>query len=82
MSAKQASGLKRPRYEMPDDVREALLAQGLMAAYRNRPPYQQNDYIGWITRAVRPETRQRQPGGGSAAKQDPVPTFLARYFRG
>ena len=23
-------------------------------------PYQQNDYIGWITRAKRPETRQKR----------------------
>jgi uncharacterized protein YdeI (YjbR/CyaY-like superfamily) len=60
MSAKQASRLKRPRYEMPDHVREALLEQGLMEAYCNRPPYQQNDYIGWITRAKRQETRERR----------------------
>jgi uncharacterized protein YdeI (YjbR/CyaY-like superfamily) len=45
---------------MPDYVREALLEQGLMEAYRNRPPYQQNDYIGWITRAKRPETKERR----------------------
>jgi hypothetical protein len=25
-----------------------------------RPPYQQNDYIGWITRAKREETRQKR----------------------
>jgi uncharacterized protein YdeI (YjbR/CyaY-like superfamily) len=31
-----------------------------MAAYRRRPPYQQNDYIGWITRAVRPATQQKR----------------------
>jgi bacteriocin resistance YdeI/OmpD-like protein len=30
------------------------------AAYRARPPYQQNDYIGWILRATRPETRIRR----------------------
>ncbi len=48
--------LKRPRYPMPDFVREALLGRGLMDAYRERPAYQQNDYIGWITRAKRQET--------------------------
>lgn len=31
-----------------------------MDAYGNRPPYQQNDYIGWITRAKRQETRERR----------------------
>lgn len=51
---------KRPRYPMPDFVRDALLAADLMDAYRARPPYQQNDYIGWITRAKREETRQKR----------------------
>ena len=56
----QQSALKRPRYEMPDFVRDALIEYDLMAAYRQRPPYQQNDYIGWITRAKRPETQQKR----------------------
>ena len=38
----------------------ALDQAGLMDAYRQRPPYQQNDYIGWITRAKRDETRQKR----------------------
>ncbi len=50
----------RPRYLMPDFVREALESHGLMNAYRARPPYQQNDYIGWITRAKRPETQVKR----------------------
>jgi len=45
---------------MPADVREALTRHGLVQAYRARPPYQRNDYIGWITRARRPETRARR----------------------
>jgi uncharacterized protein YdeI (YjbR/CyaY-like superfamily) len=56
MSEDKFSRLKRPRYPMPDFVREALNQRGLMDAYRERPAYQQNDYIGWITRAKRPET--------------------------
>jgi uncharacterized protein YdeI (YjbR/CyaY-like superfamily) len=52
--------LKRTRYLMPDDVRNALTARGLMDAYRSRPAYQQNDYIGWITRAKRVETRTKR----------------------
>ena len=45
---------------MPDFVQQALQVKGLLAAYRARPPYQQNDYLGWITRAKRPETVQKR----------------------
>jgi len=50
----------RPRYPMPGYIREALEARGLRYAYDARPPYQRNDYIGWITRAKRPETQQKR----------------------
>ena len=33
-----------------------------MDAYRARPPYQRNDYLGWIDRAKRPETKERRLG--------------------
>jgi len=45
---------------MPDAIRDALTARSLMGAYDARPPYQRNDYIGWITRAKRPETQQKR----------------------
>ncbi|MCB1499506.1 MAG: YdeI/OmpD-associated family protein [Bauldia sp.] len=45
---------------MPEDVRVALEEADAMAAYRARPDYQQNDYVGWITRAKLPETRQKR----------------------
>jgi len=45
---------------MPEFMREALESRGVMVAYRARPPYQQNDYIGWITRAKRVETQERR----------------------
>jgi len=45
---------------MPEFFRDALQARGLMEAYNARPPYQQNDYIGWITRAKRPETQEKR----------------------
>jgi uncharacterized protein YdeI (YjbR/CyaY-like superfamily) len=45
---------------MPTDVRRALEDAGLMEAYDGRPPYQRNDYIGWITRAKRDDTRTRR----------------------
>jgi len=41
-------------------VREALEARGLMEVYKRRPAYQQNDYIGWITRAKREETVKKR----------------------
>lgn len=45
---------------MPDFIEEALKKSGLKIAYKSRPPYQQNDYIGWITRAKRESTRQKR----------------------
>ena len=50
----------RPRYPMPQFFREALEARRLMGAYRSRPPYQQNDYIGWVTRAKLESRRQKR----------------------
>jgi len=52
--------LQRPLNPMPDDVRTALDERGLKAAYEARPPYQRNDYLSWIARAKRPETRQKR----------------------
>ena len=52
--------LKRALHEMPVFVREALQERGLTNAYQARPAYQRNDYIGWITRAKREETRQKR----------------------
>jgi len=54
------SNLKRARYAMPDVVAQALGERGLMGAYRARPAYQQNDYLGWIARAKRDETKQKR----------------------
>ena len=56
----EPSRARRPRYPMPPLVTAALLARGLTQAYSARPAYQQNDYIGWITRAKRDDTRQRR----------------------
>lgn len=55
-----AGRLTRPLNPMPAFVRQALEERGLMAAYRARPPYQQNDYLGWIARAKREATRQQR----------------------
>jgi uncharacterized protein YdeI (YjbR/CyaY-like superfamily) len=45
---------------MPSFIREALVKRNLLDAYRNRPAYQQNDYIGWITRPKRNETKEKR----------------------
>jgi hypothetical protein len=60
MNEQKLSRLKRPVYPMPDFVRRALDKRELVDAYRNRPLYQQNDYIGWITRAKRKETQEKR----------------------
>jgi uncharacterized protein YdeI (YjbR/CyaY-like superfamily) len=54
------SRMTRERYPMPDFIREALAARKLTTAYDARPPYQRNDYIGWITRAKLQATRQKR----------------------
>ena len=57
---KTTSRLTRLRYPMPSFIRDSLEKNKLMNNYNNRLPYQQNDYIGWITRAKREETRQKR----------------------
>ncbi len=45
---------------MPGFVTKALKERGLMTAYRERPAYQRNDYVGWIVRAKRQETKEKR----------------------
>ena len=52
--------MKRPRHEIPDFIHDALNARGLLDLYEARPSYQQNDYIGWITRARLEGTKQKR----------------------
>jgi len=47
-------------HEFMSIIRTALEDRNLMGAYLQRPAYQQNDYIGWITRAKLPVTRQKR----------------------
>ena len=53
------AGTRRVRHEMPDDVYQALVDDGLLEMYKKRPAYQQNDYVGWISRAKKADTRQK-----------------------
>jgi hypothetical protein len=54
--------LKRKINPMPGFVKTALEKNKLMKKYQARPPYQKNDYIGWIMRARRFETQQKRLG--------------------
>ena len=60
MSETDFSSLSRPIHPMPSFVKKALVEHGLLDAYLSRPPYQQNDYIGWINRAKRIEAKQKR----------------------
>jgi uncharacterized protein YdeI (YjbR/CyaY-like superfamily) len=60
MSDTDFSRLSRPIQPMPQFVLDALEERGLLEAYKSRPPYQQNDYLGWINRAKRPETKEKR----------------------
>lgn len=53
------SRLKREIHPMPVDLEKRLSKENLMDSYRRRPPYQQND-LGWIERAKRPETKEKR----------------------
>ena len=50
----------RPPEPIPEDVRLALDERNLRADYDERPWYQRNDYLAWIARARRADTRARR----------------------
>jgi len=60
MSKPSVSRLQRPPQPMPAFVEHALVERDLMAAYRRRPPYQRNDYLGWINRAKLEATKHKR----------------------
>ena len=45
---------------MPGNVRGALAKRNLMDAYRDRPQYQQDDYLKWIATAAGPAEKQKR----------------------
>ena len=47
---------------MPSIIKKALEDEGLMEDYLDRPAYQQNDYVGWITLAKMESTKRRRIG--------------------
>ncbi len=60
MSRASKPSLTRSIHPMPQFVEDALVRSKLRDAYEARPAYQQNDYISWIDRAKRPETKQKR----------------------
>ena len=54
------SKLIRNIHPIPDFVKKELKENNLLNVYQARPPYQQNDYIGWINRAKRQETKEKR----------------------
>jgi len=52
--------LRRPRHAMPEFIQHALEEHNLVEKYNARPPYQRNDYIGWITRGKQEATQQKR----------------------
>ena len=54
------SRLTRDLQKMPGFIRDALEKEKLSLLFYDRPAYQQNDYLAWITRAKRPETIQKR----------------------
>ncbi len=56
----ETGSTRRPRWSMPGDVKKALSESGLMEAYEARPPYQRNDYLGWIAAAKREVTKAKR----------------------
>ena len=55
-----AAPTPRERREPPAFMSDALERANLWERYRARPPYQQNDYVSWVTGAKREETRQKR----------------------
>ena len=54
------SRMKRPIYEMPDWLQNAIQERGLEQKYRQRPAYQQNDYVHWVSSPKKDATRQKR----------------------
>lgn len=54
------STLKRNINQMPKPIRALLMKHGLLKLYNARPPYQRNDYLGWISRAKLETTKEKR----------------------
>jgi hypothetical protein len=52
--------MTRPILEIPDDLKKALDDNELWERYHARPPYQQNNYVGWIVGSKRVGVRAKR----------------------
>jgi uncharacterized protein YdeI (YjbR/CyaY-like superfamily) len=59
-SRKNSPPLRRKINPMPNNIRALLIKHGLLKLYNARPPYQRNDYLGWISRAKLETTREKR----------------------
>ena len=59
-TAKGMENLQREIQPIPDLVRDALKARGLIDKYNERPAYQRNDYLMWINTAKGQATKQKR----------------------
>ena len=55
-----AARLTRKLQPMPDFVRAALASRRLSGRYDERPAYQRNEYLSWINRAKRQDTKEKR----------------------
>jgi hypothetical protein len=60
ISTNERKSLKRSIHRLPDFVEKSLIDNFLVDIYITRPAYQKNDYIGWITRSKREETKKKR----------------------
>ncbi len=54
------SRLKRKLNALPEPLQTTMQEHGVLDDFYQRPAYQQNDYIAWIERAKKPETREKR----------------------
>ena len=60
MGSNEYDNLSRSIHPIPDFVVQAIRDHGLEKEFGERPAYQRNDYVGWISRAKREETRTKR----------------------
>ena len=60
MSEHKTPSKRRAVHRVPALISNALREHKLEEAYQSRPPYQRNDYVGWITSAKLEVTKQKR----------------------
>lgn len=53
-------GVPRSQKPLSDCLKARLIQEGQLENYNTRPRYQRTDYISWIEKAVRTETREKR----------------------